>query len=825
MADLYRDFVFTRNTTTVAAGDTAITVEDVSLFPSNALLAKSEFYIAFESSLSYPHTFEIMRLTNVNTSTKTLTVVRGQAGTTAQSHAIVTYIKGTLTSDMMRRARQGFSGTVAPQPDSDLVLQGDRFYHTSENRFYAYTGKAGYFRDTFTRAASTTTMGSTETQTVTTGNSVVYPAINYTVPYVGLWNPFNGIWGINASGQAYYVSGAVSNTALNLLNVGGTDFDISFDVFASTTTTSDYGLVFRFSVDGLYGYYLQFVNTTATLYRCNNGAFATTSQTTTYTSNATHTWRIVANGNVIQVYLDGVLKFTYTETLANFLVGAATYVPGGNVGMRIGNAAGLSDAALVWDNFLCTYPNNTAVNTPTPQGWAPTSGTTGTGSSSDALTNILSDISSLEQAVLATANQVDDIGPAVAGVEDTVRKHDVDIPAIASLVDDLTQVAADVETRGVNNDLILAATVNQVDDLLDTMRTMVGLSGNGPPTGTSVEGTLYADVLYRRLYIYSNGTWTPITWTGPGYPTTPSIIYRGGTTATATGGNISFPSGAVAGDIAVLCQTEYNGGPRQIPAPTGFTTAQYAYGPNQYWNSALLAYKVLTQADINTGYVTYTGFYEDRAVLRVYGNAVYDTSAQMPTSSYQASYTNSLTAPSVTTTAPNELVLSFFFAGGYSLGGFTSTPAISNIQTLVGGQSELWVGDEVIASPGATTARTATSIANGTVSSAFTLALKVSAPNPVYQPPGIPISKTANYTAQSGDFVLASATSGAITITAPATSGIASGATLLVKKTDATTNIVTVASTALIDGGSTFQLKNQYDSVSLLFDGTTWWVT
>lgn len=143
MADVFYDFVYTRNTSAIGSTDTSIIVEDVSLFPSNLILAKGEFYCVIESALAYPNSFEIVKLTSVNTSTKTLNVVRAQAGTTAQAHAIATYIKGSLTSDMLRRVRAGGYGTVLPAIDSDVYLPGDRFYHTSEKRYYAFTGAPG----------------------------------------------------------------------------------------------------------------------------------------------------------------------------------------------------------------------------------------------------------------------------------------------------------------------------------------------------------------------------------------------------------------------------------------------------------------------------------------------------------------------------------------------------------------------------------------------------------------------------------------------------------------------------------------------------------
>jgi hypothetical protein len=492
MADLYRDFVFTRNTTTVAPTDTAITVEDVSLFPSNTMLTKGDFYLAFESSLSYPPTFEIMKLTNVNAATKTLTVIRAQAGTTAQTHAIVTYIKGTLTSDMLRRARWAFSGTSAPAPDADVFGVGDRFYHTSENRYYAFTGNAAYLGDTFTRAASAVTMGLTETQTLTAAQLGLPPgmATTYVVPYITPWFTLtNGVFGINATNQAYLASGGTSN-ATSVVNVGGVNVDFQFDVFASTTAASDYGLIFRYDSTASYGYYLQFAGTTATLYRINNGVFGTTGLTNTYTTNVTHTWRVVANGNSITIFKDGTSVISLTESLAIFMQPSS--VIGAHVGFRYGNATAVSDAAIVWDNFLCTMPGNTTVNTPTPQGWAPTTDLPGYGP-----TNFLAkQLQSVEANLSTMAGQLDDTIQADANVESTVAKHDVDSPTIINQMDDLLTVVQTLETRSTDDDAIFPALVNQMDDLLQAVQLF-----NNPPNvrTTSVDATLVdGDIMFAN---------------------------------------------------------------------------------------------------------------------------------------------------------------------------------------------------------------------------------------------------------------------------------------------------------------------------------------
>ena len=65
--------------------------------------------------------------------------------------------------------------------------------------------------------------------------------------------------------------------------------------------------------------------------------------------------------------------------------------------------------------------------------------------------------------------------------------------------------------------------------------------------------------------------------------------------------------------------------------------------------------------------------------------------------------------------------------------------------------------------------------------------------------------------------------SGAITITLPDVRR-ASARRFYVKKTDASANVATVTSSALIDGAATFLLNVQYESVTVVSDGATWWI-
>lgn len=70
--------------------------------------------------------------------------------------------------------------------------------------------------------------------------------------------------------------------------------------------------------------------------------------------------------------------------------------------------------------------------------------------------------------------------------------------------------------------------------------------------------------------------------------------------------------------------------------------------------------------------------------------------------------------------------------------------------------------------------------------------------------------------------VLVNATSGAITITLPAPS---SGKTLFIKKTDSSANAVTIsAPSGTIDGAASKSLSGQYDALTIVSDGTNFFI-
>lgn len=84
------------------------------------------------------------------------------------------------------------------------------------------------------------------------------------------------------------------------------------------------------------------------------------------------------------------------------------------------------------------------------------------------------------------------------------------------------------------------------------------------------------------------------------------------------------------------------------------------------------------------------------------------------------------------------------------------------------------------------------------------------------------VSSSFTLTLDDG-MLLVDATSGAATVTLPDVRR-AAGRTFFTKKADVSANAVTVSSADLIDGASTYALTVQFQSVTVLSDGTTWWI-
>lgn len=86
------------------------------------------------------------------------------------------------------------------------------------------------------------------------------------------------------------------------------------------------------------------------------------------------------------------------------------------------------------------------------------------------------------------------------------------------------------------------------------------------------------------------------------------------------------------------------------------------------------------------------------------------------------------------------------------------------------------------------------------------------------------VSKTGAYTATSSDHViLCDASGGAFTVTLPAASGV-TGIIYHIKKMDSSGSAVTIDGNGAetIDGATTIDLTLQYESVTIVSDGTSW---
>jgi hypothetical protein len=89
----------------------------------------------------------------------------------------------------------------------------------------------------------------------------------------------------------------------------------------------------------------------------------------------------------------------------------------------------------------------------------------------------------------------------------------------------------------------------------------------------------------------------------------------------------------------------------------------------------------------------------------------------------------------------------------------------------------------------------------------------------------IVVVKTSAYAITTADeIILANVASGGFTVTLPTAVGNTNAFT--VKKTDSSANIVVIGTTSsqTIDGGTTAQIKVQYDSISVVSDGSNWFI-
>jgi len=84
------------------------------------------------------------------------------------------------------------------------------------------------------------------------------------------------------------------------------------------------------------------------------------------------------------------------------------------------------------------------------------------------------------------------------------------------------------------------------------------------------------------------------------------------------------------------------------------------------------------------------------------------------------------------------------------------------------------------------------------------------------------VTVSSNYNASANRIVLADASGGAITVTLPSPQA---DAIVNVKKIDSSENAVTIdGAGANIDGNASIQITTQYESYTLVSDGSNWWI-
>lgn len=176
--------------------------------------------------------------------------------------------------------------------------------------------------DTFTRANSTTTLGSTESP-------------------VKAWSADNGTWGINTN-QAYVVTQSGFDSRATV-DVGAANMDVS----AAITTAQDAGVMASY-VDASNYYLAKIISGSVTVIRRQGGSDTTLGSGGTWTDGAT--LRLVTNdsgsGTQVTAYIGATQVFTTLDTTAGRPAGT-------RAGFRDGT--GGSPGAPRFDNFQVVY--------------------------------------------------------------------------------------------------------------------------------------------------------------------------------------------------------------------------------------------------------------------------------------------------------------------------------------------------------------------------------------------------------------------------------------------------------------------------------------
>lgn len=213
------------------------------------------------------------------------------------------------------------------------------------------------------------------------------------------------------------------------------------------------------------------------------------------------------------------------------------------------------------------------------------------------------------------------------------------------------------------------------------------------------------------------------------------------------------------------------------------------------------------------------------------------------TSGTTANWASPATTPVATTLATGTITLAGDLAGtgatptvakvnGVAI---TGTPSAGQVPVASSGTAAAWgaVNDATAVKLAGSTMTgklvvPTFQVTGGTLASGRVLTSDASG-NATWQPvtaagPNV-VSKTTTYTAVAGDYIIADATT-AFTITLPTAASVGSGATISVKKVDASANAVTivVSGGGAIDNVVSDAISTQWQSHDYLSNGTQWYL-
>jgi len=357
---LVRDFVFATLDGDIDDAVTSIVVDDVSTFPTDAELAKAPLYLTIESDLVHPATFEIVKLTSVDFTTLTLTVARGELGTTAQAHLSGTMIKGALTADIVRRFRAALASMDRlPPPDGDVFVPGDQVYVRTRGEF-TFTGSSYFQQTDFTGDDSAGASGASiigpSTETTSDAQALALGVTQWTTVQGGFGTPSH-YDGRPVSAAMVTSTDPLTNQAQVLRPFGGIEHQLVFAMHLGADGV-DAGAVIGATADGKNGWYLSLTpGASPTMYRIESGAL---------TSLGTFGDPLVANTtpdawvslyeDVLRVWVrpdPGGAPYTVAYESFSLTPGIAR---GNNSGFMANSASCASDTNLYWTSIGSSAP-------------------------------------------------------------------------------------------------------------------------------------------------------------------------------------------------------------------------------------------------------------------------------------------------------------------------------------------------------------------------------------------------------------------------------------------------------------------------------------